>query len=76
MESSAVLLAGATKFLGNEICRQLGAKNLPVKAMVRTTTDPVKTKHFEFLLKNAKGRVQRYLHKSSINNKGAQNNIK
>ena len=42
METSTVLVAGATGFLGNEICRQLRAKNLPVKAMVRTTTDPVK----------------------------------
>jgi nucleoside-diphosphate-sugar epimerase len=61
MESSTVLVAGAIGFLGNEICRQLGAKNLPVKAMVRTTIGPFKTKHLEFLLKNAKGRVQRYL---------------
>ena len=42
METSTVLIAGATGFLGNEICRQLRAKNLPVKAMVRATTDPVK----------------------------------
>jgi uncharacterized protein YbjT (DUF2867 family) len=43
MESSKVLVAGATGFLGNEICRQLRAKSLFVKAMVRTTSDPVKT---------------------------------
>jgi uncharacterized protein YbjT (DUF2867 family) len=42
METSTVLVAGATGFLGNEICRQLRKKNLPVKAMVRTTTDPAK----------------------------------
>jgi uncharacterized protein YbjT (DUF2867 family) len=42
METSTVLVAGATGFLGNEICRQLREKNLPVKAMVRTTTDPAK----------------------------------
>jgi uncharacterized protein YbjT (DUF2867 family) len=42
METSTILVAGATGFLGNEICRQLRAKNLPVKAMVRTTSDPVK----------------------------------
>jgi uncharacterized protein YbjT (DUF2867 family) len=42
METSTVLVAGATGFLGNEICRQLRAKNIPVKAMVRATTDPSK----------------------------------
>jgi uncharacterized protein YbjT (DUF2867 family) len=42
METSTVLVAGATGLLGNEICRQLRAKNLPVKAMVRTTADTVK----------------------------------
>lgn len=42
MKTSTVLVAGATGFLGNEICRQLKVKNLPVKAMVRTTTVPVK----------------------------------
>ena len=44
METSSELVAGATGFLGNEICRLLRAKNLPVKvkAMVRPTTDPVK----------------------------------
>jgi uncharacterized protein YbjT (DUF2867 family) len=44
METSTVLVTGATGFLGTEICRQLRAKNFPVKAMVRTTSDPVKTK--------------------------------
>ena len=38
METSTVLVAGATGLLGNEICRQLRAKNLSVKAMVRATT--------------------------------------
>lgn len=42
METSTVLVAGATGLLGSEICRLLRAKNLPVKAMVRTTSDPVK----------------------------------
>lgn len=42
METSSVLVAGATGLLGNEICRQLRIKNLPVKAMVRATTDPNK----------------------------------
>jgi uncharacterized protein YbjT (DUF2867 family) len=43
METSTVLVAGATGLLGNEICRQLRAKNFPVKAMVRSTADHVKT---------------------------------
>ena len=42
METSTVLVAGATGLLGTEICRQLRAKNIPVRAMVRNTTDPVK----------------------------------
>jgi uncharacterized protein YbjT (DUF2867 family) len=42
METSTVLVAGATGFLGSEICRQLRAKNLSVRAMVRTSTDPFK----------------------------------
>jgi uncharacterized protein YbjT (DUF2867 family) len=42
METSTVLVAGATGFLGGGICRLLRAKNIPVKAMVRNTTDPVK----------------------------------
>ncbi len=37
--SSTVLVAGATGFLGAEICRQLIAKNRKVKALVRTTSD-------------------------------------
>ena len=43
METTTILVAGATGLLGNEICRLLRAKNLSVKAMVRTTSDPVKT---------------------------------
>jgi len=43
METSTILVAGATGLLGNEICRILRAKNLSVKAIVRTTTDPVKS---------------------------------
>lgn len=42
MEASTVLVAGATGFLGNEICRILRAKNIPVKALVRVATDPGK----------------------------------
>ncbi len=43
METSTVLVVGASGFLGTEICRLLRAKNLPVKAMVRPATDPAKT---------------------------------
>jgi uncharacterized protein YbjT (DUF2867 family) len=42
MKTTTVFVAGATGFLGNEICLQLRAINVPVKAMVRTTSDPVK----------------------------------
>lgn len=37
--SSTVLVAGATGFLGAEICRQLLAKNKKVKGLVRSTSD-------------------------------------
>ena len=37
--SSTVLVAGATGFLGGEICRQLIGKNKNVKALVRATSD-------------------------------------
>lgn len=37
-----VLVAGATGFLGSEICRQLRAKNKNVKGLVRSTSDPNK----------------------------------
>jgi uncharacterized protein YbjT (DUF2867 family) len=40
--SSTVLVAGATGFLGSEICRQLIAKNKNVKGLVRVTSDPDK----------------------------------
>jgi uncharacterized protein YbjT (DUF2867 family) len=40
--STAVLVAGATGFLGSEICRQLIAKNIKVKGLVRNTSDPHK----------------------------------
>ena len=36
---STVFVAGATGFLGSEICRQLIAKNKTVKGLVRTTSD-------------------------------------
>ncbi len=37
--SSAVLVAGATGYLGSEICRQLILKNRNVKGLVRATSD-------------------------------------
>jgi uncharacterized protein YbjT (DUF2867 family) len=43
MKTSTVLVAGATGLVGSEICRLLTEKDFLVKAMVRTTTDPVKT---------------------------------
>jgi NADH dehydrogenase len=42
MENSTIMVAGASGLLGNEICRQLRAKNKSVRAMVRPATDPVK----------------------------------
>ena len=48
METSTVLVAGATGFLGTEICRQLRAKNFPVKVLVRSTSDPIKTERLVF----------------------------
>jgi uncharacterized protein YbjT (DUF2867 family) len=36
------LIVGATGMLGGEICRQLAAKGEPVRALVRTTSDPAK----------------------------------
>lgn len=38
-QSAAVLVVGATGFLGGEICRQLIAKNYTVKGLVRSTSD-------------------------------------
>ncbi|HSJ69536.1 MAG TPA: SDR family oxidoreductase [Anditalea sp.] len=40
--SSTVLVAGATGFLGTEICRQLIEKNKKVKGLVRSTSDAEK----------------------------------
>lgn len=37
-----ILVAGATGFLGSEICRQLRAQGKPVRALVRPTADPAK----------------------------------
>lgn len=49
MEISTILVAGATGLLGNEICHLLMAKNLSVKAMVRSTTDQAKTEQLKKL---------------------------
>ena len=38
--SSTIFVAGATGFLGSEICRQLISKNKEVKGLVRATSDP------------------------------------
>ena len=40
--STTVLVAGATGFLGGEICRQLITKKMHVKGLVRTSSDPNK----------------------------------
>lgn len=45
--SSTVLVAGATGFLGGEICRQLIEKNIKVKGLVRTTSDANKIAHLK-----------------------------
>jgi uncharacterized protein YbjT (DUF2867 family) len=36
----SVLVVGATGFLGTEICRQLAEKRMPIRALVRETSDP------------------------------------
>jgi uncharacterized protein YbjT (DUF2867 family) len=45
--SSTILVAGATGYLGSEICRQLISKNKRVKGLVRTTSDPNKVTHLK-----------------------------
>lgn len=45
--SSTILVAGATGYLGSEICRQLIAKNKNVKGLVRTTSDSNKVSHLK-----------------------------
>lgn len=47
--SSAVLVAGATGYLGSEICRQLILKNKNVKGLVRATSDSNKVAHLKEL---------------------------
>ncbi len=45
--SSTVLVAGATGYLGSEICRQLIAKNKNVRGLVRATSDSNKVAHLK-----------------------------
>lgn len=45
--SSTILVAGATGFLGSEICRQLISQNKHVKGLVRTTSDANKVAHLK-----------------------------
>ncbi len=67
--SSTVFVAGATGYLGSEICRQLISKNKKVKGLVRTTSDANKVTHLKELgvetvegdLKN-KGSLENALH--------------
>jgi NADH dehydrogenase len=47
--ASTVLVAGATGFLGSEICRQLLQNNKKVKGLVRTTSDPTKVAQLKAL---------------------------
>ena len=47
--SPTVLVAGATGFLGTEICRQLIAKKMTVKGLVRATSDASKIAHLKEL---------------------------
>lgn len=46
---ATVLVAGATGFLGSEICRQLREKNRKVKGLVRKTSDPGKVDYLKKL---------------------------
>jgi uncharacterized protein YbjT (DUF2867 family) len=47
--SSTVFVAGATGFLGSEICRQLKEKNKNVRGMVRSTSDVGKVEYLRQL---------------------------
>ena len=64
--SSIVLVAGATGFLGGEICRQLIGKNINVKALVRATSDANKVAQLKELgVEIAEGDLK---NKSSLEN--------
>ncbi len=47
--SSTILVAGATGYLGSEICRQLMLKNKEVKGLIRATSDANKVAHLKAL---------------------------
>src|SRR5258708_6879646 len=47
--SSIVLVAGATGYLGSEICRQLVSKKKEVRGLVRATSDSNKVAHLKEL---------------------------
>lgn len=47
--STTVLVAGATGYLGGEICRQLTAQKRSVKGLVRSTSNPDKVAHLQEL---------------------------
>lgn len=42
-----ILVVGSTGMLGSEICRLLGEKGLPFRAMVRETSDPAKVERLK-----------------------------
>lgn len=44
-----VLVVGSTGLLGNEICRQLSQKNIPVRALVRAGSDAAKVANLKSL---------------------------
>ena len=64
--SSTVFVAGATGFLGSEICRQLISKNKNVKGLVRVTSDSNKVSRLkEFGVEIVEGDLK---NKSSLEN--------
>ncbi len=44
-----ILVVGSTGLVGRDICRRLAAKGLPVRALVRETSDPTKVAELERL---------------------------
>ncbi len=48
-DNAPTLVVGATGMLGGEICRRLAAAGRPVRALVRTTSDPGKVAHLRAL---------------------------